>query len=172
MVNEISTPTVKPILVIGVGNSIQMDDGIGMHVLQALEGHPLPDSVELFDGGTAGLDLLPYLQNRHTVIVIDAVDAGMEAGTLFRFTPEDIAAKRQHYDSLHQLGLLETIRMAGLLGTEPERAVIIGVQPGVIDWGEELSETLRKSIPRIIELVLKEVWEAVQHQQENNCQHS
>ena len=167
----ISTTTVKPILVIGVGNSIQMDDGIGIHLLAHLEKESLPDTVELFDGGTAGLDLLPFLQHRDTVIVIDAVDADMEPGTLFRFTPEDIAAKRQSYDSLHQLGLLETLKMAGLLGTAPAHAIIIGVQPGIIDWGEELSEPLRKRIPRIVELVLEEVQQAQHRYQVNECQH-
>ena len=160
----------KPILVLGVGNSIQMDDGIGVHAIAALRDHSLPDEVELFDGGTAGLDLLPVLQQRDTVIVIDAVDAGLEGGTLFRFTPDDIAAKKQHYDSLHQLGMLETLRMTRLLGTEPGRTVIFGVQPGTIDWGEELSEAVQNRLPRLIELVLEEVGEAMNRRSNDKCQ--
>jgi len=166
------TTRTKPILLIGVGNSIQMDDGIGVHAIQALRNHSLPDEVELFDGGTAGLDLLPVLQDRHTVIVIDAVDAGMEPGTLFRFTPEDIAAKRQSYDSMHQLGLLETVKMAKLLGTAPVQTVILGVQPGVVDWGEELSQAVSDRLPRILELALEEVDKAVRQRHENESQNA
>lgn len=163
---------VKPILLIGVGNSIQMDDGVGVHAFKALQDRTLPDEVELFDGGTAGLDLLPVLQDRNTVVVIDAVDAGMEPGTLFRFTPEDIAAKRQNYDSLHQLGLLETVRMAGLLGSAPDHTVIIGVQPGVVDWGEELSDAVADRLPRVLELALEEVEAAARRLHENESQNA
>ncbi|MCB2212532.1 HyaD/HybD family hydrogenase maturation endopeptidase [bacterium] len=170
--------SVAPVLVLGVGNLIQCDDGVGVHAIQRLmqescEDNPdlqasrgtrqtaFPAEVELFDGGTAGYDLLPVLANRKAVIVIDAVDANRKPGTLFRFTPDDIPPDFTGYDSIHQLGLMETLHMTTLQGNAPERAVIFGIQPGLIDWGDALSEPVAKVVPRVLELVRAEIDDAL-----------
>lgn len=147
----------KPILVMGVGNLIQQDDGVGVHVIREMESWDLPETVELFDGGTAGLDLTGTIEGRETLIVIDAVDAGAKPGTMFRFTPEDITVKFTHYDSLHQMGLLETLNMAKMQGIGPEQTIIFGVQPRVVDWGTELTPTVSVILPRLFELIREEL---------------
>ncbi len=147
----------KPILILGVGNSIQMDDGIGVHVLEELKKISLPGNVELFDGGTAGFDLINVVSERKKVVVIDAVNGGEPPGTIYRFTPEDIKSRNIMYDSLHQLGIIESLQMAKLLDKYPEECVIFGVEPNEIDWGLELTEPLKIKVPKIIELVLKEL---------------
>jgi hydrogenase maturation protease len=147
----------KPILVLGVGNLIQMDDGVGVHTIQRMAEWDLPEVVELFDGGTAGLDLTGIIEGRQALIVIDAVDAGEKPGTMFRFTPEDIKVKFTHYDSLHQMGLLETLNMAKMQGISPAETVIFGVQPHIVDWGTELTDTVEEKMPRLLELVREEL---------------
>jgi hydrogenase maturation protease len=152
------TPNQKaPILILGVGNILQTDDGVGVHVIDQMAGLSFPDEVELFDGGTAGLDLLSIIENRDQLIVIDAVDGGMKPGTIFRFTPDDIACQQNPIHSLHQIGLIEALRLAKLNDRAPEKTLIIGVQPGEIDWGIALSRPLRKRLPKIITIVKDEI---------------
>ena len=76
----------KPVLILGVGNSIQTDDGIGVHVINKMKEDPWPGYVELFDGGTLGYDLLGIIEGRKKIIVIDAVKGQQSPGTLYRFT--------------------------------------------------------------------------------------
>jgi len=152
----------KPILVLGVGNAIQTDDGVGVHAVSELQGLSLPSEVELLDGGTAGLDLLAAIEGRHAVIVIDAVNGEMPPGTMYRFTPDQIDDIAVRLDSLHQFGLLETIRMAELMGGAPSLVVIVGVQPDTIDWGESLTATVAAVLSRVIERVRLEIDQAVE----------
>lgn len=159
--------TKPPVLVVGVGNLIQADDGVGVHAVQAMSDWDLPATVEVFDGGTAGLDLLPALQDRRTIIVIDAVDAGMDPGTLLRFTPDDVDTNVTAYDSMHQLGLLETLTMGKIMGSDPGRVIILGVQPGLVDWGMELSDTVAASMPKLLDLVREELGTALAELEEN-----
>jgi hydrogenase maturation protease len=156
-----SEPQRKPILLLGVGNLLQADDGVGVHAVREMMNLDLPDSVEIVDGGTAGIDLSSLLEDRTRVVVIDAVDGGMEPGTLFRFAPEEIALQPESVNSLHQIGLLEAVRMAQLVGRAPGETVIIGVQPAIVDWGMSLSEPIRNCLPRIISEARKEIDKAV-----------
>jgi hydrogenase maturation protease len=148
----------KPLIVLlGVGNVLQTDDGVGVHVVNQMAQLNLPDQVELVDGGTAGYDILSLIENRKLLIVIDAVDGGMEPGTLFRFTPDDVEHYQDRMNSLHQFGLMEAIRMARLTESAPEKTVIIGIQPSVVDWGMTLSDPVRQSVPKVIWTVLEEI---------------
>ena len=149
------------ILVLGVGNSILKDEGFGVHVVTQMEARReelgIPPEVDIIDGATLGLDLLYYIEGREKVIMIDIVNAGEEPGTLFRFTTEDIKTKVITKVSMHQVTLFDVLTMAELSGRMPGEAIIIGVQPGEIDWGEELSPAVEAQIPRVIELIMKEI---------------
>ncbi len=146
----------KPILILGVGNTIQMDDGIGVHVIEEMKKNLLPENIDLFDGGTLGYDLLGIIEGREKIIVVDAVKGQQSPGTLYKFTPDDVP-RDNNYDSLHQLGIIEAIRLAGLQDKAPEQTVIIGVEPEVIDWGLSLTDTVKGKIPRIIDMVMDEI---------------
>lgn len=146
----------RPILVVGVGNSIQMDDGIGVHVIEEMKKNLLPENIELFDGGTAGYDLLGVIEGRKKIIVIDAVKGQHPPGTLYKFSPDDIPAEN-NYDSLHQLGIIEALKLAGLQNKAPDQTVIIGVEPEKIDWGLSLTSVVKDKIPRIINMVIDEI---------------
>ncbi len=147
----------RPILVAGVGNLIQRDDGFGVHLVRALAQESLPDDVDLFDGGTLGVDMLPWLEGRRKIVFVDSVQARMEPGTVFRFEPDELSYQTEEKTSVHQIGLTDTLAMAKLRGTAPQEVVIIGVQPEVIAWGDELSSVVQKVIPKVIDLVKKEI---------------
>ena len=140
----------KPILLLGVGNILQSDDGVGVYVVEKMRAELRDHDVEIVDGGTAGLDLLYLIENRRTVVVVDAVDGGFVPGTVYRFTPDDIESRSLRLYSLHQLGLLETLQMAHLAGTGPQRTIIVGVQPEVVEWGTRLSATVAGKLRGII----------------------
>ena len=151
----------KPILVVGIGNSIQMDDGVGIHVLRELEKCPMPPEVDLLDGGTTGIELLPWLEGREKVIFIDAVDGEQSPGTVFRFAPETVEYEMIPKASVHEIGLVDALQMAARVGRGPRETVLFGVQPKRIDWSESVTEEIRAVIPRVASLVLDEINESV-----------
>lgn len=142
-------------LIVGIGNLLCRDEGIGVHVIHEMESMRLPGRIELLDIGTSTMDLISYLDGVEKLIVIDAMKAGGAPGTLYRCRPEDLFPTEEGPVSLHEIGLLETLTMAKKMGMEIN-TVIIGVEPKVLDWGMELSEEVKNKISAIIEAVLKE----------------
>jgi hydrogenase maturation protease len=147
------------IAVVGVGNLLLKDEGVGIHVIKAMQKMPLKDVRELFiiDGGTCPdiFYLLP--EEIDKLIVVDAVRGGGEPGTIYRFTPKDITSKRGIVTSVHQLGMWESLTNLEYVGVNPKEIVIIGVEPKEIDWGLEVSQELQRKIPQVIAQVKKEV---------------
>jgi hydrogenase maturation protease len=144
-------------LILGVGNILLSDEGVGVRIVEAMGSRVLPANVELFDGGTASLDLLDTLANRDRVIIIDAVKGGEEPGTVYRFHPNDITVQRPPLTSVHQVGLFETLAMAEYLGCAPREVTVFGIEPKEMGWGLELSSEMMKVVPRVIELVISEL---------------
>jgi hydrogenase maturation protease len=142
-------------LIVGMGNLIYRDEGIGVHVVQEMRKMELPGHIELLDIGTSTMDLISYLDGVEKLIVIDAMKAGRDPGTIYKCKPEDLMPKGEGPISLHEIGLLETLNMAKKMEMEIN-TVIIGVEPKVVDWGMELSGEVKSKIPTIIEAVLKE----------------
>ena len=135
-----------------------------MRVVQAMEKHTLPPDVELFDGATAGIDLLDAIADRRKVIIIDAISGSAEPGTVLRLKPEDLLPQESPSVSLHELGFLETLTIAELLGSAPTEVIILGVKPYSIECGLELSPEIKRLVPRIIDLVLAELESAGENQ--------
>ena len=139
---------------LGVGNLLLQDEGVGVHVIRALkEGLPSGNGeLVLVDGGTCPdiSDLLP--DGIEKLIVVDAVP-----GTVYRFTPGDIVFGRERISSLHQLGLAESLTMMASTGPNPTEVVLIGVEPKQIAWGLEMSPELQEIVPKIIEVIKKEI---------------
>jgi len=144
-------------LVLGVGNILLSDEGIGVHVIEALKERDLPPDVEVLDGGTASLELLNILANRDKVIIIDAVEGGGEPGTIYRFTPDDIKYRSTTFTSLHQISLMETLTDAKYLGIAPKSIVILGIEPKEMELGLEMTPEATAVVPRVVELVLAEL---------------
>jgi hydrogenase maturation protease len=146
------------IIILGIGNILLGDEGIGVHVVSFLRSQELPSNVEVIDGGTATFNLLPMISGVSKLIVVDAVKGKGEPGSIYRFTPDDIKAEKKIATSLHQIGLLNVLEMADKIGEKPKSTVIIGVEPQNMEWGLEPSTEIKKKIPKIIDLVLKEIY--------------
>ena len=144
-------------LVLGVGNILLRDEGVGVHVVEALKGQDSPPDVEVLDGGTASLELLNIMANRDRVIVIDAVEGGGEPGTIYRFTTDDIRYHSVTFTSLHQISLLETLTDARYLGIAPKTVIVLGVEPKGLSWGLDMTAEVAAVVPRVVELVLAEL---------------
>ncbi len=145
------------VLVLGVGNSILSDEGLGVHLAKRLQGEEFPDNVEIMDGGTRGLELLSYMDDVAKLIIIDCVKAGAEPGSIFRFEPDKVdVIPREYKISFHDLGIYDFIQLATLLETLPP-TVIFGMEPKEIDWGEELSAPVTAKMDKLKALVTDEI---------------
>jgi len=140
--------------VVGVGNVLLRDEGIGCHVVHALEGIPLPD-VKIIDGGTCP-DVLQLLGDADKLVIVDAVKGGGTPGQIYRFHLEDITLEQKPFLSLHDVGLVDSLMLMQLWYNIGE-AVIIGVEPREINWGLELSPELQEKMPQIIDAILSEL---------------
>ena len=140
--------------VLGIGNVLLRDEGIGCHVAHALEEIPLPD-VKIIDGGTC-LDVLQFLEDTDKLIIVDAVKGGGTPGQIYRFHLEDITLEQKPFLSLHDVGLVDNLMLMQLWHNISE-AVIIGVEPREINWGLELSPELQEKMPQIIDTILSEL---------------
>jgi hydrogenase maturation protease len=146
------------VIVMGVGNILLKDEGVGVKVIEELTKLDMPENVELVDGATLGLDLLPVIERADRLIIIDVVKTGSEPGTIFKFTPRDVETPHEPGRmSLHQISLLEVLAMAEMLGNKAPQTVIFGIEPKEIDWGRELSPEISEKIPALIELVIEEI---------------
>lgn len=145
----------KRTIILGLGNLLLGDEGVGVHVIRRLQEVELPEGVELVDGGTAGFELLPFLKEAERVIIVDAARGGGKPGSVYRLRPEELGSATPEL-SLHQISLREVLQAAELLGIKPE-VVIIGVEPERIAPGIGLSPAVEAALPRAIDLVLKEL---------------
>jgi hydrogenase maturation protease len=146
-----------PILVMGVGNILLGDEGVGVRTVEAMRRMTLPDNVELLDVGTGALDIMDIIANREKVFIIDAVRGGGEPGAVYRFTPDDIAIQSPAPFSVHQFDIPGTLNMAELAGCMPGEVIIFGIEPKRVDWSLELSPEVAAVIPKVIELVMSEL---------------
>jgi hydrogenase maturation protease len=140
--------------VLGIGNVLLRDEGIGCHVAHALEGIPLSD-VKIIDGGTCP-DVVQLLEDADKLVIVDAVKGGGMPGQIYRFHLEDITLEQKPFLSLHDVGLVDSLMLMQLWHKTGE-AVIIGVEPRDINWGLELSPELREKMPQIIDAILSEL---------------
>jgi len=148
--------TMCDVLVLGIGNLLMKDDGAGVHIVNHMidSGLPIPEYVEIVDGGTAGYDLVPIMKDRKKIIIIDALKVDDVPGSVYRFTPDQLAQSKQLY-SLHGVGVKEIIKHLMLTGDDPV-IEIIGVVPEDIQTLEiGISDSVKKSIPRVVDLILE-----------------
>jgi hydrogenase maturation protease len=143
-------------LIVGIGNILLRDEGLGVRVIEAMHGIELPEDTEIIDGGTSGADLIEVIANRAKLIVIDALDAGQKPGTVFQLTMPELMAQESVSISVHELGLIGSVQMAQQLGLAPREIIVYGVQPKDISPGLEMTPEVTEKIPRIIELLLEE----------------
>jgi hydrogenase maturation protease len=150
--------TASELLVLGLGNLLLGDDGAGPAVIAGLrKKHGPPAGVRMVDGGTLGLSLLPYLEDARRVILVDAVAADAPAGTLVRLDGADVGPAVAERLSPHQVGVADLLEGARWHDRQPERLVLLGVVPETIALGVGLSGPVRRALPRLIDLVCREI---------------
>jgi hydrogenase maturation protease len=146
------------VLVLGIGNLVMSDDGVGVLVAQRLQqGYRFADNVEVMDGGTLGLDLLPKLENITNLIMIDAVETGQKAGTCVRLSGRELPIALETKVSPHQMGLKDLLAVSELMGHSPKEMVLIGVQPGSIEMEIGLTTEVAAQLETLVANVLTEL---------------
>jgi hydrogenase maturation protease len=146
------------ILVLGIGNPVMTDDGIGVRVVQSIEERFLfPGQVTVLDGGTLGLDLLPRVEAAERLLIVDALDTGAPPGTLVRLSGAQIPPALEARLSPHQIGLQELLSVASLLGHSPGETVLWGVQPESIQMALGLSACVEAQLEPLVGKVLEEL---------------
>lgn len=161
-----STTALVPVpatLVVGLGNPLRGDDGLGVRVAQLLAAGPsardLPADIEVVDAGTPGLGLVPLLEGRRRAIVIDAADMGRAPGEFVRFALDEarLLGEDEGHFSVHAAGLREALLLAQALDILPDEMVFFGMQPARVEWEAGLSPQVEAALPELVEAVLREV---------------
>lgn len=152
----------KRTLVIGIGNPLMSDDGLGRKVLEKLAQEDLPQGVELIELGTPGWGLAANFEGYQKVVIIDAVRMGQKPGTWRRFSPQQVRfVTRDTTLSLHGPGLAESLELAQALDLLPEELIIYGVEPANTSFGFEISPELEDTIPTLIKNILEDLWKTL-----------
>ena len=146
----------KKIIVMGVGNYILSDEGVGIHVIRELEKMQWPENVEIYDCGTTGILSFHKFVEADILIAIDAITLKEEPGTVRVYDKEDIMLSKVPMKiSPHQIGFQETLFQAELHSHAPEVVTLIGVVPESYAAGTELSECIAEKLPEIVETTIK-----------------
>ena len=144
--------------IIGVGNVLLSDDGVGVHTVQYLQDHVIDNShMSLIDAGTLSYELLDWLIGSDAVIIVDAADMGESPGTVRHFLGDEIENHFRHTPSrsVHQISLRDALNTARIMHQRPYQYALVGVQPSDLSWGSTLSSEVSKSMPAVIGAVLE-----------------
>ncbi|MBI5682394.1 MAG: HyaD/HybD family hydrogenase maturation endopeptidase [Deltaproteobacteria bacterium] len=155
IVKSISSPKIT---VIGVGNLLLRDEGVGVRTVEyIIENHLLPADIEVIDGGTGGMKIVSLIQNTDYLIIIDAVNGRGMAGDICRLTINDISPMVKQKRTLHGIGMQEVFSLLQLMGGKMPETIVIGVAPMDISYGDKLSPKIKRAVPKIAAKVIKEV---------------
>ena len=145
----------RRVVVLGVGNELLRDEGIGVHVVRELRKGWTDERAELIEAGTALVDALDLAPPGADAVVVDAASGGGEPGSIYRFGLDDVATGRGV--SLHESSLPEAFAVAGVAGARFGTVVVLGIEPAVVAAGTELSPALQEKLPAILAVVRREV---------------
>lgn len=143
-------------LVLGIGNSLLADEGVGIHVIRALEGVlPFGDEVDLLDGGTLSFTLAGPIGEAEALIVVDAAQVGERPGGLRVFEGEamDRFLLGNRKSSVHEVGLMDLMSIAKLTDCWPARRALVAIQPAKVDWGDGPTEAVAAAVPLACERI-------------------
>lgn len=152
--NHIPSPKIT---ILGVGNELLSDEGIGIHIAKKLQQIELPPEIEVIEGGTEGFGLINIITETDDLIIIDSIKGGSKPGTIYRFNIKDAPNSPDFFKtSVHQIGILEVINLSKLIGKTPD-TVVIGIEPQKVTTGMNLSPKIKEKIPRVIDMILDEI---------------
>lgn len=151
----LSSNKTRKILVMGVGNTLLQDDGVGIHITESLRSAPDRDpGVEYIDGGTIGLSLLPEIEDADALIVVDAAELGQRPGAMQIFyngdMDEHLSGKKR---TVHEVAVSDLLTAAALRGTSPMQRALVAIQPACTEWGLDPTTEIRAAIPRACEAI-------------------
>ena len=148
----------RHVVVIGLGNPLMGDDGLGLAVLEYLRtAYAFPPEVELVDGGTWGMNLLPVIEDADELILVDAIDTGAAPGTFTRLEHARLPRYLATKISPHQVDLRDVLALAELRGTLPADTVALGLQPASVELRNSLSAVLRSRVEELADQVVQEL---------------
>ena len=144
--------------VVGVGNLLRGDEGIGVHIAAKLKSAGLPPNVVVLEGGTHFWGDEQELDGAEKLIIVDAVLGGAAPGTIYRFRIDELEDEAESVKlSCHDTGLIEKLRLSQFAGFNPEQIVVIGVEPARTEWNTSLSSEIEERIPEIIDAIMAEI---------------
>jgi hydrogenase maturation protease len=145
-------------VVLGIGNTILTDEGVGVRAAEALqERYELPDTVEIIDGGTSGMELLGPLSGTDVLVVLDAVKAGHAPGTVVRLGGSEVPVFFRSKLSPHQVSICDVLAGLEFSGDLPGDIVLIGVEPQDMDLGLELTPAIAARVPEMVDMAVAEL---------------
>ncbi|MCA1765453.1 MAG: HyaD/HybD family hydrogenase maturation endopeptidase [Desulfobulbaceae bacterium] len=151
-------PAAPNVLVLGVGNMLLTDEGVGGRVVEEIIRHyKIPEKVEVIDGGTMGMDLLSYLDDRTHLLIVDAIKYNRKPGAAVRLPLIDPPAFFRTMISPHQLGLAEVLGISELTGCLPPNIVLFGIEPVSLETAIGLSSEVERNVPLMIEMIKEEL---------------
>jgi hydrogenase maturation protease len=144
------------LIVLGIGNTLMSDDGVGIHAVRNLQ-HAWADSafadehIEILDGGTLGFLLIDRVSDAHGLVIIDAANLGTAAGSVRVIDNEGIERylEENPSSSVHEVGLIDLLQMMSLNDSQPRLRALVGIQPGLVDWGTDMSPPVAASMPAV-----------------------
>lgn len=146
------------IAVVGLGNILLRDEGVGVHVVQYLQhSYSFRPMIDFVDGGTAGLQLIPYFENNDKIIIADAIDFGKQPGFIGSFKNDEILHLFKEKISLHHLGLSDLLSDLKLHDKYPQAIYLVGVQPALTDLGLELSEVVQSKMAELCNVITRQL---------------
>lgn len=154
------TATRGGLLVLGVGNVLLRDEGVGVRVAREIAALPpdqLPPGTEVVDGGTLGLDLLPMIEDAAAIVMVDAVNLRSDPGATRVLRDEELHSALARHVSPHQVGVGDLLAAARLAGSLPDRVSLVAIQPELIEIGLELTPAVEAAVPVAVGLVRREL---------------
>lgn len=146
------------VVVLGVGNVILADEGVGVRVVEALErDYTVPEGVTVIDAGTSGMEMLEDMSDLDFLLVVDAIAAGKAPGELVQLRGDAVPVFFRRNLSPHGIGLSDVLASLEFLGAEPKETVILGVQPTSLDLSTELTPTIAACVPELVAQVVAEL---------------
>ena len=153
------------ILILGLGNILLKDEGIGVHIVEELKKKDLPEGVEVLDGGTSSLDVLLTMKGVAKLVVIDALKGQGKPGDIYRIRVEKsniddlrkiFQEDEQSKISAHQINLVDALTAAEKVTDLPEEITVIGIEPKETGYGLELTPEIKRKVPEIINIAIEE----------------
>ena len=145
------------LVILGLGNLLMQDDGLGVRAIELLSQRFAPDAAtRVLDGGTLGLSLLPAIEDARAVLIVDAVRASGEPGDMVRMEADEIPPLLDIRLSPHEIGVVDLLRGLTLSGRRPAQAVLVGLVPAQVELGYGLSPEVARALPELVERVVVE----------------